>query len=123
MLRALVLAVVALAGCGAQTDARSTLLVDWRFADGRRCVESGASVVVVSSDAAGAEVCAPVSCQFACLDGEGAPGVTLTVSAGGATLRFAAQSPQGAALYRGDLALEGAIPAAATALLFFSGGP
>jgi hypothetical protein len=97
-----------LAGCDGGTG---TLALSWRFADQRGCAESGVTTVVVRGARAPAG-------GFACEAGLEPAAVELDgVARDGATLELEARSPQGSALYRGELAL-GALPAAATAILY-----
>jgi hypothetical protein len=105
----LALMVAALAGCGGGSG---SLQLSWTFADGRRCPDTGAATVEVRIDDAAK------ASSFACSAGLAPASVPLAgVPTGGATLHLDALSPQGSALYHGDLPLD-ALPVAATAELY-----
>lgn len=114
------LLLAALAGCG--PSGSGDLLLGWRFADGRRCAEAGASLVVASVD--GAKVGAAAGWQ--CPDGDaGAAVLVPDVPREGGRLTLEARSPSGTALYRGDEALPGTPatpPATLTVTLYYTGG-
>jgi hypothetical protein len=112
-MRAIFLVAVAAAlGCGGSAGT-GTLQLSWRFVDGRRCPDTGAVTVEVRIDDA-----KKPSATFACADGAEPQAVPLPdVPRDGATLHLDARSPQGAALYHGDLHLE-TLPASATVELY-----
>src|SRR5947207_10838706 len=98
-------------GCG---DGTGWLALSWRFADGRGCADSGASVVVVR----GAPAPPGPEGGFACAAGLEPASVALDgVARSGADLTVEADSPQGAPLYRGGLSLD-VLPPAATVTLY-----
>src|SRR5439155_17390664 len=106
-----VAALALLAACGPSDADRAPLALSWRFADGRRCADTGVLQVQVAATRGSIE-CTPATCVFACADGEAAT-VPLRVPARDASLALAALSPQGNALYRGTLDLPGDAPASA----------
>ena len=109
---------LAAAGCG-PAGAPFRLALSWRFADGRRCAEAGVMAVAITLDAVavgpeGGHLCErgePPSSQL--LEGEGPTDKPLVL---------VGRSPQGAALYRGELSLSRPWPSQATATLSFRGG-
>jgi hypothetical protein len=106
-------------GCGAPAPIAVDL--GWRFADGRRCAEAGASTVTVAADcgsACGGSLGFPLT--LSCPTGDAGAHVSVLAPGEANLLHLAAVSPAGDTLYRGDLALPA--PADATALLYFTGG-
>lgn len=103
-MRAFVLALVAAAGCS--SSPAGTLLLQWRFADGRDCFSAGATVVEARTRA-GVDSAALVTLR--CSEGL-APAQTSLVAPGSGTLYLDARTNLGADLYRGQLSLDAAPP-------------
>ena len=107
---ALCLTAILVAACSPGGTVKVAL--SWQFADGRDCASAGTPTVGVLI--AGAAVGAPSSCYDGVL--------SLDVPAAGADITAAAQSPQGAPLYRGELLLTSPVASAASLVLRFTGG-
>ena len=118
MRRPLVAVALAALSCGAPA-APTELRLAWRFADGRRCADTGASAVVLFAD--GKPAGAPGG--YPCTDGEGDRSVLVEGLATDAReLVLEARTPAGTPLYRGAVPLGQPMPGLLTATLYFSGG-
>src|SRR4051812_6004445 len=94
----------------------------WRFADDRRCADTGAVTIEVAVTAAGAGA-DPAPRTYRCADGERGSLVLVDKLPSGAPLTVVARSPGGAVLYRGDVTLAVPAPDTAAVTLYFLGGP
>lgn len=115
--RALLVAVVAVAGCGPSGTA--DLRLGWRFADDRLCADAGAATIVLASG--GVPIGDPNG--YVCADGEQGKNV-LVPAIPRATPRITveARTYSSDPVYRGDLALADPFPDPATVTLYFTGG-
>lgn len=87
------------AGCA--DPGTGTLALSWRFADGRRCVDTGAATVTVG---------APASLgSHACTEGQAPASASIDGVPRGGHLVVRALSPQQDELYRGELDLDVAL--------------
>jgi hypothetical protein len=94
--RALLLLAGLCAGCG--DAAKGTLVMSWQFADGRRCVDTGAATVSVSASSELGSFPCPMGAAPASVSVDGVtPGSSLTVRA---------VSPAGDELYRAGVSTD-----------------
>jgi hypothetical protein len=102
--RALIVAVM-LVGC-AGGGPGGTLILSWQFADGRDCLDAGATRVELRL--APPQMDDTPRATFSCAQGLAPATATTGMLPGGGTLYLDARSPPGGDLYRGTLALDGA---------------
>jgi hypothetical protein len=103
--RALVTLLVLIAGCSSAPS--GTLVLSWRFADGRDCFTAGATAVEARTRAS--LDATPLS-SFRCFDGLAPATVSAADVPGTGTLTVDARTPLGADLYRGQLSLDASPP-------------
>lgn len=107
--RAFSLGLLLLGAAGCASTPGGTLLLQWRFADGRDCFSAGASTVEARARAG---LDSPALASFRCFDGLQPAQVSATVPGAG-TLYLDARTALGADLYHGELALDAAPPGTA----------
>lgn len=113
--------VLAFAPAACTRNGESPLLVSWRLADGRRCIDTGISRVEVQETTRGGAVPdGGLGPNFPCIDGETGTVVVSGVPLSGAHLFFRGLSSQQAVLYQGELSFN-ELPHQAMVVLYATG--